>query len=76
MNFEKLPAGELFKLTDFIVSKPQMVLSKNVCSKPFFDMTLYSFGAGESITWQTIPGDVLLLVLEGEAFLETKEVAK
>ena len=72
MNFEKLPEGELFKLTDFILAKPQMVLSKSVCSKPFFDMTLYSFGAGESITWQSIPGDVLLLVLEGEAFLETK----
>ncbi len=73
MNFEKLPYGVPFNLSDYIAVKPQLVISKNVCAKNFFDMTLYSFGEGEGITWQTIPGDILLFVLEGEVFLETKE---
>ncbi|WP_222864167.1 cupin domain-containing protein [Treponema sp. Marseille-Q3903] len=73
MFFSKLPIGEVFNLCDFIAVKPQMVISKNVCAQSYFDMTLYSFGAGESITWQVIPGDVLLLVLEGEVFLEVKQ---
>ncbi|WP_222704209.1 cupin domain-containing protein [Treponema pectinovorum] len=73
MFFSKLPVSKVFNLCDFIALKPQMVISKNICSSTSFDMTLYSFGAGESITWQTIPDDILLFVLEGDVFLEVKE---
>jgi len=69
--FKKLPVAEVFELKNQITAKPQLVISKNVCSTSFFDMTLYSLGEGEGITWQTIPGDLLLCVIEGEAFLET-----
>lgn len=70
-NFTKLPVAEVFELSNQINAKPQLVISKNICSTSFFDMTLYSLGEGEGITWQTIPGDLLLSVIEGEAFLET-----
>lgn len=71
MNFTKIPAEQIFRLSDYIVAKPGLVISKNVCDTAGLNMTLYSFGGGEGITWQTIPGDLLLTVLEGEAFLET-----
>lgn len=73
MNFSKLPLGKIFRLTDFIVAKEGLVISKNLCDTAFFNMTLYSFGAGEGITWQTIPGDLLLTVLEGQVLLETDD---
>ena len=73
MNFSKLPLGKIFRLTDFIVAKEGLVISKNLCDTASFNMTLYSFGAGEGITWQTIPGDLLLTVLEGQVLLETDD---
>ncbi len=71
MIFSKLPLGKIFRLADFIVAKEGLVISKNLCDTAPFNMTLYSFGAGEGITWQTIPGDLLLTVLEGQVLLET-----
>ena len=73
MNFSKLPLGKIFRLTDFIIAKEGLVISKNLCDTASFNMTLYSFGAGEGITWQTIPGDLLLTVLEGQVLLETDD---
>ena len=73
MNYSKLPVGKIFKVSDFIPAKKGLVISKNVCNTQSFDMTLYSFGEGEGITWQTIPGDLLLTVVEGQTFLETDE---
>lgn len=73
MIFSKLPVSGVFNLCDFISIKSQMVISKNVCKTLVFDMTLYSFDKGEGITWQTILGDVLLFVIEGESVLEVKE---
>lgn len=71
MNFSKLPVGQTFYLSDFIVAKDGLVISKNLCETSAFNMTLYSFGAGEGITWQTIPGDLLLTVEEGHVNFET-----
>ena len=73
MNYTKLPVEKIFNLADFIVAKDGLVISKNVCDIAAFNMTLYSFGAGEGITWQTIPGDLLLSVVEGQALLETDD---
>ncbi len=73
MNYSKLPVEKIFKLADFIVAKDGLVISKNLCDSAAFNMTLYSFGAGEGITWQTIPGDLLLSVVEGQALLETDD---
>ena len=71
MNFTKLPVAKIFNLSDFIVAKDGLVISKNLCDTASFNMTLYSFGAGEGITWQTIPGDLLLTVEEGQVLFET-----
>ena len=71
MNFTKLPVAKPFNLSDFIVAKDGLVISKNLCDTAAFNMTLYSFGAGEGITWQTIPGDLLLTVEEGLVLFET-----
>ncbi len=71
MNFTKLPVAKTFNLSDFIVAKDGLVISKNLCDTAAFNMTLYSFGAGEGITWQTIPGDLLLTVEEGQVLFET-----
>mgnify|MGYP002862108469 CR=1 FL=1 len=73
MNFYKLPVGKIFALANEITVKPQLVISKNICEKSFYNLTLYSFGEGEGITWQKIPGDILIYVLDGETWLETKE---
>lgn len=71
--FKNLPIGKVFSIADFIAAKEQLVISKNICASSFFEMTLYSFGSGEGITWQTVPGDLLIYVVEGESFLEVKE---
>ena len=71
MNFTKLPVAKIFNLSDFIVAKDGLVISKNLCDTASFNMTLYSFGAGEGITWQTIPGDLLLTVEDGQVLFET-----
>ncbi len=68
--FKNLPYGKIFDLAQNIKLHPQLVLSKNVCSSQALDMTLYSFDGGEGITWQTIPNDLLLLVLDGKVKLE------
>lgn len=71
--FRNLPYGRVFDLAESIKLHHQLVLSKNVCSSQALDMTLYSFDGGEGITWQTIPNDLLLLVLQGKVKLEYEE---
>ncbi len=76
MFFTKLPYSSIFSLSKEINAKEGLVISKNVCSSKTFEMTLYSFGQGEGITWQTIPQELLLYVLEGSVILETKKNGK
>ncbi len=73
MNFTKVPVAKTFNISDFIVAKDGLVISKNLCDAASFNMTLYSFGAGEGITWQTIPSDLLLTVEDGQVILETDD---
>ncbi len=73
MFFTKLPYSSVFNLSEQIVAKKSLVISKNVCSTENFDLTFYSFGENEGITWQTVPSDLLLLVLDGFVNFETKQ---
>lgn len=71
-SFFKISAGEKFELKNMIKAKNQLVLSRNFCDSSAFEATLYSFGGGEGITWQAIPNDLILFVVEGEPVLEAK----
>ncbi len=73
MFFTKLPYSSVFNLSEQIVAKKSLIISKNVCSTENFDLTFYSFGENEGITWQTVPSDLLLLVLDGFVNFETKQ---
>ncbi len=73
MFFSKLLYSEIFNLEDIIKAKNALVISKNVCSSKCLDLTFYSFGGNEGITWQTVPDDLLLFVLSGNVNFEIKK---
>jgi quercetin dioxygenase-like cupin family protein len=72
MFFTKLPYSSVFNLSEVIKAKDGLVISKNVCSSKSCDLTFYSFGQNEGITWQTVPYDLFLYVLQGNVNFELK----
>ncbi len=68
--FSSFDDSKTFCLGNCISVSKQLIKSKRLCSSEYFDLTLYSFGDGEGITWQTMPGDIILYVVQGRAVFE------
>lgn len=68
--------SSVFELAEKIKAKKGLVISKSLSSGENYDISLYSFGEEEGITWQKLSSDILLYVLEGSVLLEVKKEGK
>ncbi len=63
--------NQVIRLADQIPIKKGSVISRNLARQQGFECTLYSFAPGEGISEQVSFGDVLCLVIGGQAILGT-----
>lgn len=67
MPLRNIPTDAGVALAELIEVRPGQVSSMGLTRDAGFDMTLLSFAAGESVSEEIYPGDVMYLVVEGAA---------
>ena len=67
MGLRNVPTDEPGALADLISSRPGMVASRALTRGTDVAMTLMSFSAGESVSEEVYPEDVMYLLAEGSA---------
>lgn len=65
-----LPYAKVFKWDDIVVAIPDQIISLAVAETNELDFTLFSFGAGESISTEIVNANKFLLGLVGELDVE------
>lgn len=59
--------NNVFKLEELVETKPHSIVSRTLVDDDSGTVTVFAFGAGQSLSEHTAPYDAMVTVLEGEA---------
>ena len=76
MFIQNFVQNEVVELKEQIAVNEGQIISKSLVQREDMTLTLFAFGAGESISTHSSTGDAMVVVLEGEGELTVGGVAK
>jgi quercetin dioxygenase-like cupin family protein len=59
--------NKVFKFEDLVETKPDSIVSRTLVDDDSGTVTVFAFGAGQSLSEHTAPYDAMVTALEGEA---------
>lgn len=65
-----LPIGRVFRLNDVVMALPDQIISSAIAETDQFDITLFGFGAGESISTEIVNVSKYVSVLSGQLVID------
>ena len=66
---KNIPFSTPVDIVDLVDYEEGRVVSRTLSSKPYVNITLFAFDKDEEISAHTSPGDAMVQVLDGEAFI-------